>query len=383
MKRHLIGSLAVLTLACSVVLFAGCERQGGSGEGGGTGRAGRAPLVGIAMPETHVQRWQTDGANLRSALERRGYRVEVAFANADQSLQNRQIQTFLTNGARLIIVGNVNEGVASAVSDAARDRVPIIAYDRLIMNSADFEYYITFDNFRVGVFQGQAIADALNLATTTTPRHITLFAGSPTDNNARFFFDGAMSVLNPHIQAGRLVVVGPYPQTSADTANFMRIATENWLAPVAKTRMENLLNADARDVVLDAVLAPNDTLARAIIEALLTDPKYVNNLPVVTGQDAEFASVLSIRNGQQFMTVFKDTNQLADAAAELAHQILSDVPRNVPGTIRATGDLTSIGDTGRRVVTTFLLEPIVIKQNNIHVTVDAGFFSDAEAAQLR
>jgi len=343
------------------------------------------PLIGIAMPETHVQRWQKDGANLRAEAEKRGYRAEVAFGNADQNQQNRQIQTFLTNGATLLVVGNVNDGVASAIADAARDKVPVIAYDRLIMNSADYDYYITFDNFRVGVLQGQAIEEALNLrsAAAANPKYITLFAGSPTDNNARFFFDGAMSVLKPHIDSGVLRVVGPYPPSSADNANFQRIATENWQAPIAKTRMENLLNGDARDVTLDAILAPNDTLARAIIEACLTDAKYATNLPIVTGQDAEFASVLSIRNGQQYMTVFKDTTKLAEAAITLADQIIKEQTPNIPGATLATGDLASIGNTGRKTVKAYLLEPVIIRQNNIHVPVDAGFYTDSEAAQLR
>ena len=373
-------------LAILLVLFAIGSFAFASGQRSGGTSAGGAALIGLAMPETHVLRWQKDGASLKSFAEAKGYRAEVAYGDADQAQQNRQIQGFLTQGAKLLVVSNVNEGVNSVIAEAARDNVAVIAYDRLIMGSADFDYYITFDNFKVGQFQGQGIEQGLNLASATaaSPKYITLFAGSPTDNNSKFFFDGAMSVLNPYIQSGVLKVVGPYPQTSADNANFQRIVTENWQAPIAKTRMENLLSNDARDVVLDAVLAPNDTLARAIIEACLADAKYAGGkLPVVTGQDAEFDSALSIKNGQQYMTVFKDTAKLAEAAVILADQILKGQTPNIPGASLASGSLTSIGDTGRKVVKAYLLEPAIITRNNISVPVNAGFYTDAEAAQLR
>ena len=175
--------------------------------------------------------------------------------------------------------------------------------DRLIMDTDQYDYYITFDNFKVGQFQGRAIVEALGLATTTSVKYITLFAGSPTDNNAFYFFDGAMSELRPYVEKGVLKIVGPAPLASSDTANFTRIATENWRADLAKQRMENLLNGDAKNYVLDAVLAPNDTLARAIIEALLTDAKYINKIPVVTVRMVScFHQVHQGR--QQAMTVF-------------------------------------------------------------------------------
>jgi putative multiple sugar transport system substrate-binding protein len=372
--------ITVLLILCAMgsLAFAKGNSQSSGGSSG-------ASLIGIAMPETHVQRWQKDGASLKQYAEAKGYRAETAFGDADQSVQNRQIQNFLTQGAKLIVIGSVNEGVLSAVADAAQDKVQVIAYDRIISNSADYDYYITFNNFKVGQFQGQGIEQGLNLkaATAANPKYITLFAGSPTDGNAFFFYDGAMSVLNPYIDSGVLKVVGPYPKTSKDTANFQRIATENWQAPIAKTRMENLLNNDARNVTLDAVLAPNDTLARAIIEACLADAKYTSKLPVVTGQDAEADSTLSIKNGQQYMTVFKDTTKLAEAAILLADQILKGQTINIPGATLASGDLLSIGDTGKKVVKAYLLEPIFITKDNWQVPVQAGFYTPEEEARLK
>lgn len=372
-----ISMVVAILLATSALVFGSGSQSSAASSGGSS--AGSA-LIGIAMPETHVLRWQKDGASLQQFAQSRGYRAEVAFGDADQSVQNRQIQNFLTNGAKLLVIGGVNDGVATVVADAARDRVAVIAYDRIISQSADYDYYITFNNFKVGQFQGQGIEQGLNLASATAdnPKYITLFAGSPTDGNAFFFYDGAMSVLNPYIKSGVLKVVGPYPETSKDTANFQRIATENWMAPVAKTRMENLLSNDASDVVLDAVLAPNDTLARAIIEACLADVKYASKLPVVTGQDAEAASTAMIKTGQQYMTVFKDTSKLAEAAIILADQILKGQPINIPGATLASGDLREIGNTGRKYVQAYLLEPILITSDNWKVPVDAGFYSAEE-----
>jgi putative multiple sugar transport system substrate-binding protein len=357
---------------------------GPGGQSGGTG-SGSGAFIGVAMPETHVLRWVKDGNALKAEAEKRGYKSEVQWGNADQAQQNQQIQSFLTQGAKALIVGSINDGVNSVIAEAARDKVVVIAYDRIIANSADYDYFITFNNFKVGQLQGQAIETALNLgsATTSAPKNITLFAGSPTDGNAFFFYDGAMSILNPYIDKGVLKVVGPYPRTSADAGNFQRIATENWQAPIAKTRMENLLNNDARNVTLDAVLAPNDTLARAIIEACKADAKYRTKLPVVTGQDAEFDSALSIKNSEQYMTVFKDTAKLAEAAILLADQVLKGQAVNIPGAVLASGDLAKIGDTGKKVVKTYLLDPIAVTRNNLNVPVDAGFYEAADAARLK
>jgi len=348
-------------------------------------------MIGLAMPETHVQRWVKDGNQLKAAVEKLGYRGEVQWANADQALQNQQIQSFLSQGAKALIIGQVNQGVASVVSAAKKDKVIVIAYDRLILNTKDYDYFITFNNKKVGTLQGQAIVDGLNLnaATAAAPKYITLFAGSSTDDNAYFFFDGAMEVLNPYIDKGVLKVVGPYPKSSKDKSLFVRITTENWWANVAKARMEGLLINDAANVTLDAVLAPNDTIARSLIEALKADAKYRGKLPIVTGQDAEALSVLSIKNGEQYMTIFKDTSKLAEAAALLADQLLKKQKVNIPGAVLAAGELKSIGDTTQKgefkngkLVNTYLLDVTLITQSNWNVPVDAGFFTDAEAAQI-
>jgi putative multiple sugar transport system substrate-binding protein len=379
--KKLLTVLLVLMVAGT--LFAGGSGGGSSSGGSSSGRT----MIGMAMPETHVLRWLKDGASLVTEAEKRGYFGAANWANADQPTQNQQIQSFLLQGAKVLVVGCINDGVAPVIAEAARDKVAVIAYDRIISNSADYDYYITFNNFKVGQLQGQSIVDGLNLAaaTASAPKRIALFAGSPTDGNAFFFFDGAMDVLNPYIDRGVLQIVGPAPRQSSDRENFLRIATENWQAPVAKTRMENLLVGDARTVVLDAVLAPNDTLARAIIEALRADARYRTSLPVISGQDAEFASMMSIRSGEQYSTIFKDTAKLAEAAIILADAILKGQTNpSIPGAVIAESiNLGQIGDTGRKRVTAYLLDPILVTRSNLNVPVDAGFFPDNEASQLR
>ncbi len=328
--------------------------------------------IGLAMPETHVERWQRDGAGLKEFAEAKGYTAEVAYGDADQAKQNQQIEDFVTKGARLLVIGGINDGVAEAVAKAAEEGVIVIAYDRLITNSDDYDYYVTFDNYKVGSFQGRAIVDALSLDNGEA-KNVVFFAGSPTDNNAKFFFDGAVDVLRPYVQTDVLSVVGPGPLSSSDPS-FTQITTEGWKADIAKARAENLLVNDARDVVIDAVLAPNDTLARAIIEALLTDEKYANNVPVVTGQDGELASIKLIRDGVQNMTVFKDTRNLAKATIELADALLNDKTPSVPG---ARLDTESY-DTGLKVVNAYLLEPQVLTSDNYTDIIDAGYYEASD-----
>jgi putative multiple sugar transport system substrate-binding protein len=371
MKRFVVILLALMVVS-SFAFAGGSQSSGGKLD------------IGIAMPETHVQRWVGDGNKLKAEAEKRGYKAEVQWGNADQAQQNQQIQSFLTQGAKALVIGNINDGVGSVVSEAMRDGVIVVAYDRIIQGTSDYGYFLTFNNYKVGTLQGTSIKDALNLdaATSAAPKYITLFAGSPTDANANFFFQGAMDVLNPYVDKGVLQVIGPYPRSYTDNANFQRIATENWQAPIAKTRMENLLNNDARNVTLDAILAPNDPIARAVIEACKADAKYRTKLPVVTGQDAEYDSMASIKAGEQTSTVFKDTAKLAEAAIILVDQLLKGQPINVPGTVLAAGGTTEIANTGKGYVTTYLLDPILVTNSNRSVPIDAGFFSDRTPAEV-
>lgn len=363
-KAFLITLIAVLALG-------GMAFAGGASETKAKGTLD----IGIAMPETHVARWVTDGKKLQENAQALGYKAEWISADADQTKQNKQIQDFITKGVKLIIVASINTGVNPVLADAAKEGIEIISYDRLLMDSGDFNYYTTFNLKKVGFLQATAIVQALQLEKATAPKYITLFAGSPTDNNAYFFYDGAMEVLNPYIKAGKLKVVGPYPQTSADKENFQRIATEGWRAENAKKRMENLLTNDAKDVVLDAVLAPNDPVGRAIVEACMNDAKYdtIAKLPIITGQDGELATVQYILEGKQYMTVFKDSRDLAVATIKLADAILKKQTPSIPGTEKTTFN-TNVKD-----VTTYLLDPVLVTKDNVKkVIIDSGYYTKDE-----
>jgi len=343
----------------------------------------KGTFIGIAMPETQVRRWVNDGNVLKTEAEKRGFRAEIQNANGDQDIQNQQIINFLNRGAKALIVGCINDGIVPVITRASRDKVPVISYDRFI-HDADYDYYITGNFNRVGVFQAQSIVNALNLdfATTADPKYITLFAGNPNDENGRRIYNGAMSVLNPYIERGVLKVIGPYPRNSSDTANFLRIATENWQPSFAKMRMESLLQADARNITLDAVLTPNDGIARAIIEACKTDNKYRYLLPVTCGLDGEFSSAMAIKNGEQHSTIFFDTSKLAQAAIVLAEQVLMGNDPHVPSAVLATGELARSYHNGKKLVNTYLLDPVLIARSNLNILIQSGRFDSDEIKRL-
>jgi len=336
----------------------------------GLSACGKKILVGLAIPETHVERWVGDAEYMKKDLEAMGYKVDVAFADADQSKQNKQIEDMVTKGAKAIVVGSVTEAAAQAVESAKAAGVPVISYDRLITGTDAYDYYLTFDNFKVGQLQGEAIKAALALD-TAKGKNITLFAGSPTDNNARFFFDGAMDVLKPYVTSGALKICGPAPTNSADDT-WSKITTEGWAADKAKARMETLLSGACKAVKLDAVLAPNDTLARSIIGALEQDGKY-KTLPIITGQDGELLSAKWIMEGKQTMTVFKDTRVLAKGTAEAVDSIIKGTAPAL--TVKARTDTTTY-NTGKKVVTSFLLEPVAVTKDNLtKELIDSGFYT--------
>lgn len=329
--------------------------------------------IGIVMPETNITRWVTDGEILKNTAIEMGYTAEVTYADGDQDEQNRHISDFISKGVDLIIVASINSGVNNVLSKASDAGIEVIAYDRLLLDSADFNFYITFNLKQVGRLQGESIVKALDLANTSDIKYITLFAGSQTDNNAHIYYDSAMEVLNPFIEIGNLVVIGPYAKKSADAEAFNNIATPGWRDAIAKVRMENLLNIEAKDVVLDAVLAPNDSIARAVIDACLTNGKYnvIEKLPMVTGQDGDLETIQYIKDKKQYMTIFKDTKELATTTIKLADLILRDRDILIDGIIQTKFD------TNIKMVDTFLLSPTMVTAENYkEVFLETGYMTE-------
>jgi putative multiple sugar transport system substrate-binding protein len=347
--------LTLLIVAVLVLGSVGCGSQGGGVD------------VGIAMPTKSSERWVADGDNMVKEFEALGYTTDLQYAEDVVENQVAQIENMITKGVKVMVVASIDgESLTDVLSKAADEGIQVVAYDRLIRNTEHVTYYATFDNFKVGVQQGSYIVDALDLENQEGPFNIELFAGSPDDNNAYFFFDGAMSVLQPYIDEGKLVV-------KSGQTDVQQVATLRWDGALAQTRMDNLLSANYTNERLDAVLSPYDGISIGILSSLkgVGYGSGDNPLPIVTGQDAELASVKSILAGEQTQTVFKDTRELAKKAVEMADAILKDEEAPV-------NDTTTY-DNGVKVVPSYLLEPVSVDINNWEdILVGSGYYEKSE-----
>ncbi len=367
----LTGALLALTLAAC----GGSDSDGGdAGSSGGEGGGG---LIGVAMPTQTSERWIADGAGVEAGLEALGYEVDLQFANDDIPTQSQQIDQMITQGADALIIAAIDgTALTSQLEAAAAAGIPVISYDRLIRDSADVDFYVTFDNYNVGVQQATSLLVGLGLlnedgseGSASGPFNIELFAGSPDDNNATFFWNGAIDTLQPYLDAGTLVV--PSEQTDFEQAAILR-----WQQETAQRRMEDLLTAAYSDgTELHGVLSPYDGLSRGIITALQGTGGYsgttADGFPVVSGQDAEIASVRLIADDVQFSTIFKDTRKLADQAVTAVHAYLQG------GTPEAND--TETYDNGVKVVPSYLLESDIVYAGNIEaLLVDSGYWTAAE-----
>lgn len=365
-RLAVIGAATVLTAA-----LAACGSSEKTVDQQGTGGDNTGALVGVTMPTRSSERWISDGDSLKSALEGLGYRVDLQFAENDIPTQVNQLENQITQGARLLIVASIDgTALSTQLQQAADQGIPVISYDRLIRNSPNVDYYATFDNFKVGVQQATSLLVGLGLLAedgsageAEGPFNIELFAGSPDDNNATFFFEGAMSVLQPHIDSGKLVV-------RSGQTDFRTVAILRWEPATAQRRMEDVLTRTYQGgVTVDGVLSPYDGLSIGILSALKSNGYGTAGqpYPVVTGQDAELGSVKSILADEQYSTIFKDTRELAKKTAEMAHAILSgDEPE-----VNNTTDY----DNGEKVVPSYLLEPVIVDKSNYQVLIDSGYYS--------
>ena len=336
--------------------------------------------IGVSMPTQTSERWIADGDAVKEQLEDEGYNVDLQFAGDDIPTQSQQVDQMITQGADALIIAAIDGTALSSQLQAAADAgIPVISYDRLIRDSENVDFYVSFDNFKVGVAQGNALLTGLGIAnddapdgTATGPFNIELFAGSLDDNNAYFFFDGAMSVLQPKIDDGTLVV-------KSGQTDIEQVATLRWQQETAQKRMEDLLTASYNDgTKVDGVLSPYDGLSRGIITALQNagyGPTIdaANPMPIVTGQDAEIASVKLIADGVQSSTIFKDTRLLAEQAVIAAQAFLEgDEPE---------ANDTETYDNGVKVVPSYLLPVETVFADDIQsVLVDSEYWTAEEVA---
>ena len=354
MRKSLTGLVAVgLALA-----LAACGSTNNSDTKGVNANMGAT--IGLALPTKAQTRWIADGNNMVKQFTNMGYKTDMLYAEDDAKNQAAQVQSMIDRGDKLLVIGAVDSSTLTPVlANAAKAGIPVIAYDRLIVDSPNVDYYATFDNLRVGVLQANLLVQRLGLADGRGPFTIEIFAGAPTDNNANVFFDGAMSVLKPYLESGKLVV-------KSGQTSFSEVATVKWDGPTAGKRMTALLQAYYPTGSVDAVLAPNDGLALGILKAFGS-----RKLPIISGQDAELASLKSIIAGQQTGTIYKDTRELAKVTVQMGNALLT-------GTTPIVNDLKSYNN-GVKPVPTYLLQPIAVDKANYQaLLVDGGYYTEAE-----
>lgn len=318
--------------------------------------------VGVAMPTKDLQRWVQDGENMEKELKAAGYEVDLQYANNDIATQVSQIENMISGGCKLLVIASIDgSSLGTVLADAKAQNIPVIAYDRLIMETDAVSYYATFDNYLVGKLQGEYIRDALKLDTEKGPFNIELFGGSADDNNATFFFNGAMDVLKPYIESGKLVV-------KSGATTLAECATAGWSTEEAQKRMENILTAYYADgTKLDAVLSSNDSVANGITNALVSS--YKGEFPVLTGQDCDITSMKNILAGKQSMSIFKDTRTLAAQVVKMVTSIMKGEEPEV-------NDTTTY-DNGTGIVPSFLCEPVFANIDNYKaLLIDSGYYTE-------
>ena len=332
-------------------------------EGGEAPAAAEKALVGVAMPTKDLQRWNQDGEYMKQMLEAAGYEVDLQYGANDIATQVSQIENMIANGCKVLVIASIDgDSLGTVLAQAKELGIPVIAYDRLIMNSDAVTYYATFDNWLVGTKQGEFIRDALDLDNAAGPFNIEFITGDPGDNNINFFFDGAMSILQPYLDSGKLVC--PSGQTEKAV-----VATANWATDAAQSRFENILAANYSDgTPLHAVLASNDSTALGVENALASS--YTNDVyPVITGQDCDIAIMRNLIEGRQAMSVFKDTRTLASKVVEMVDALMKG--QEPPINDRETYD----NNTG--IIPSFLCEPVGCTVDNYkELLIDSGYYTE-------
>ncbi|MGW2699119.1 multiple monosaccharide ABC transporter substrate-binding protein [Streptomyces sp. NPDC001340] len=366
--RNRRAALTAIAGAASLALtLSAC---GQSGEGGSKEKAGstKGSTIGIAMPTKSSERWIADGKNVVKDLEAKGYKTKLVYGEDDPETQVSQIENLITQGVKGLIIAAIdNKSLNSVLQEAADANIPVISYDRLILGTKNVDYYASFDNEKVGKLQGTYIVHKLGLDSGKKgPFNIELFAGSNDDNNTRYFFNGAMSVLKPYMDKKQLVV-------RSGQTELTKVTTLRWDGATAQKRMDDVLTSSYKSERVDAVLSPYDGISIGILSALKSDGYGTKSkpLPVITGQDAELASVKSIIAGEQTQTVYKDIRKLADVASTMVDDVLHHKKPQVND--------TKSYDNGTKVVPAYLLEPVSVDKTNYEdALIKTGYYTDAQ-----
>ena len=341
----------VVTLALSTAVVAGMMTMGAY-----------AAKVGVSMPTKDLQRWNQDGENMQKMLEDAGYEVDLQYASNDVQTQLSQVENMISSGADVLVIAAIEgSSLGEAIDMAKENEIPVIAYDRLLMENDGVSYYATFDNYKVGQVQGQYIIDTLDLENADGPFNIEFTAGDPGDNNAGFFFNGAMDLLKPYLDEGKLVC-------KSGQTTFEECATKEWKTENAQSRAENIIASNYADGTnIDAWLCSNDSTALGVENAL--EANYTGEYPIVTGQDCDKANVKNMIAGKQSMSVFKDTRTLAEQVVKMVGQILEGEEVDVNDTETYNNNV--------KVVPSFLCEPVFADVNNYEeLLLESGYYTE-------
>ncbi|WP_406503849.1 multiple monosaccharide ABC transporter substrate-binding protein [Streptomyces sp. NBC_00212] len=354
------GSLALVLAAC------GQSSEGGSKD---TKKGGKGSTIGIAMPTKSSERWINDGNNMVKQFQDLGYKTELQYGEDNVDQQVAQIENMITKGVDVLVIAAIDgRALSDVLKQAAEQNIKVISYDRLILGSPNVDYYASFDNEKVGVLQATYIIEKLGLkdGSRKGPFNIELFAGSPDDNNTRYFFQGALKTLQPYLDKKQLVV-------QSGQTNLNQVTTLRWDGATAQKRMDDLLTKAYSSVRVDAVLSPYDGISIGILSALRSGGygTAAKPYPVVTGQDAEVASVKSIIAGDQTQTVYKDTRALAKQAVQMADAVLNNKTPEVNDTKTYNNE--------KKIVPSFLLNPVSVDKSNYRAElVDSGYIKASD-----
>lgn len=331
-----------------------------------------AKTIGIAMPAQELERWNSDGEFLKEQFESAGYKVELKFSNNDATKQNNDIIGMIDDGVDLLLIAAVDGSRLSKTLDAAKDKnIPVIAYDRLIMDTNSITYYISFDNKGVGEMQGEYVKNALNLSSSSSgPYNIEFVGGDSADNNAELFFKGAYEVLEEYIESGKLNVL-------SGKKTFEMVATPSWSTENAEKNMKKVLDMQySSGNQLDAVVCANDSTALGVVQAIDSNYKGTN-VPIVTGQDGDIANLQKIVDGSQAMTVYKNVKDEANVAFQVCKTLLdggipaADFVKSLPVEVRYDSEAYN---NRVKYVQSYLLAPQLIDKDNLQLLVNAGLY---------
>lgn len=319
--------------------------------------------IGVFMPTKDLQRWNQDGQNLKSGLEKKGYKVDLQYAKNDSSVQNEQIQNAIKNDYDALIIAAVDsKSLSDTLAKAKQKDIKVVAYDRLIMDTDAISCYATFDNYKVGQIQGQYIIDSLGLDEGKGPYNIEIFAGPVKDNNSYYLMAGAMDKLQIYIDSKKLVI-------QSNKSDIKDVETKKWSSENAKKRMSSLISSIYSDKKIDAVLCANDSIALGVVNAFKDANYETKDFPIITGQDCDIDSLKNIIDETQSMSVFKDTRVLADKVAVMLEQLFNNEK------VDSNDDKSY--DNGKGVVPTYLCTPgFVDKDNYKEIILDTDYYTE-------